>query len=191
MIRHLLLWNIGLRKTSCFPVRVSVVWKLVWEWVPYSLSEYLANHRPLCISGQTKWQNGAKITLNLDYQSYRPTFFYLEVIVKWRRFSSPGRRFSGMPKWRSLRMNDGGLTCRPYELLHIEAYYTLVKRFFQFNGCHLRFISTLVSTLRNLLKVDDFPFSIQSVILYALLTLIPVRYAFVQPCSFGVHCQQD
>ena len=54
----------------------------------------------------------------------------------------------------------------------------------------LRFISTLVSTLRNLLnlhlanpKVDDFPFSIQSAILYALLKLI--CYAFIQPCSFG------
>ena len=31
-------------------------------------------------------------------------------------------------------------------------------------------------------KVDDFPFSIQSAILYALLKLI--CYAFVQPCSF-------
>ncbi len=48
----------------------------------------------------------------------------------------------------------------------------------------------LVSTLRNLLnlhlanpKVDDFPFSIQSAILYALLKLI--CYAFVHPCSFG------
>ena len=53
-----------------------------------------------------------------------------------------------------------------------------------------RFICTLVSTLRNHLnlhladpKVDDFPFSIQSAILYALLKLI--CYAFVQPCSFG------
>ena len=40
-------------------------------------------------------------------------YFYLEVILKWRRFSSPGRRFSAMSKWRSLRRptNDGGLTC--------------------------------------------------------------------------------
>ena len=37
--------------------------------------------------------------------------FYLEVIVKWWRFSSPGRRFSAMPKWRRLRTNDGGLPC--------------------------------------------------------------------------------
>ena len=57
--------------------------------------------------------------------------------------------------------------------------------------CHLRFISTLVSTLRNFLnrhladpKGDDFPFSIQSAnVLYALLKLI--CYAFLQPCSFG------
>ena len=52
------------------------------------------------------------------------------------------------------------------------------------------FISTLVFTLRDLLnmhladpKVDEFPFSIQSAILYTLLELI--CYAFVQPCSFG------
>ena len=56
--------------------------------------------------------------------------------------------------------------------------------------CHLRFISTLVSTLRDLLnlhladpKVDEFPFSIQSTSLYALLKSI--CYAFVQLCSFG------
>ena len=56
--------------------------------------------------------------------------------------------------------------------------------------CRLRFISTLVSTLRTLLNLhladptfDDFPFSTQSTILYALLKLI--CYAFAQPCSFG------
>ena len=54
----------------------------------------------------------------------------------------------------------------------------------------LSFYVHLVSTLRNLLnlhladpKVDDFPFSFQSAILYALLKLI--CYAFVHPCSFG------
>ena len=46
----------------------------------------------------------------LDDQNYTQ-FFFIEVTVKWRRFSSPGRRFSAMPKWRSLRTNDGGLTC--------------------------------------------------------------------------------
>ena len=62
--------------------------------------------------------------------------------------------------------------------------------FRKYRRCHLRFISTLVSILRNLLnlhlvdpKVDDFPFSIQSAILCALLKLI--CYGFVQPCSFG------
>ena len=38
-------------------------------------------------------------------------FLNLGVTVKWRRVSSPGRRFSAMPKWRRLRTNDGGLTC--------------------------------------------------------------------------------
>ena len=62
--------------------------------------------------------------------------------------------------------------------------------------CHLRFISTLVSTLRNLLnlhlsdpKVDDFPFSVQSTILYALLRL--TCYAFFSHARSVVHCQQD
>ena len=46
----------------------------------------------------------------LDHHQIR-NFFYIEVTVKWRRFSSPGRRFSAMSKWRSVRTNDGGLTC--------------------------------------------------------------------------------
>ena len=54
----------------------------------------------------------------------------------------------------------------------------------------LSFYVHLVSTLRNLLnlhladpKVDNFPFSMQSAILYALMKLI--CYAFVHPYSFS------
>ena len=57
-------------------------------------------------------RNGANIPLSCHswLSKIYPIFVYIVVTVKWRTFSSPGRRFSAMPKWRSLRTNDGGLT---------------------------------------------------------------------------------
>ena len=123
-------WNIGLknvRLSSLSHQRVGSIgreWKRVETSLAYvgyvscPLTTYLANHRRIetvVHSWETKYRNAATITMS--FRSWLPNrglctdFFYLDVILKWRRFSSPGRSFSAMPKWRRLRTNDGGLTC--------------------------------------------------------------------------------
>ena len=88
--------------------------KLGRQWARQKLgwSCVLANHKPLCVQWRNKMWKWRDYSLEFSLLiTTKFEFFYIEVTAKWRRFSSPGRRFSAMPKWRSVRTNDGGLTC--------------------------------------------------------------------------------
>ena len=75
-------------------------------------------------------------------------FNNLEATVKWRRFSSPGRRFSAMPKWRRLRTNDGGLTCMNWNNVILQADRNIFALMVLVaEGRHLRVCDVLSHTL--------------------------------------------